>query len=350
MEGWLFELGIHYSNIEEDFSNGYLLGSILYRYNLQDDFGTISTKENYTSSNLSKLQNSLERLGIKLNTKKVLNKETGYITKILGLIHKALHSISYSNLKSVRGKSAVTMKRASKLELIENSQKKFEEIRVKQSEKAFADEKKQLEAIRQSYLDERKKQIDILKSNKIFMQQWDLEGQKNWKKNQQRKTARTNHEENVTKKLFFEKTKKQNDYKAEHFSQVVDGIKEFERNMIRLGIDSVPDAKEIKKKKIDLKTESLVTMAKIIERKNINMQATKEREVRQRNLIIEQKKNEKFDKYKKGSLQLMNSLAKIVNQQYSIGWILVKKYSKKLNSFNNSLKNHEEILRKTEMK
>ena len=182
------------------------------------------------------------------------------------------------------------------------------------------------------------------------MQQWDLEGQKNWKKNQQRKTARTNHEENVTKKLFFEKTKKQNDYKAEHFSQVVDGIKEFERNMIRLGIDSVPDAKEIKKKKIDLKTESLVTMAKIIERKNINMQATKEREVRQRNLIIEQKKNEKFDKYKKGSLQLMNSLAKIVNQQYSIGWILVKKYSKKLNSFNNSLKNHEEILRKTEMK
>ena len=144
MEGWLFELGIHYSNIEEDFSNGYLLGSILYRYNLQDDFGTFSTKENYTSSNLSKLQNSLERLGIKLNTKKVLNKETGYITKILGLIHKALHSISYSNLKSVRGKSAVTMKRASKLELIENSQKKFEEIRVQQSEKAFADEKKQL--------------------------------------------------------------------------------------------------------------------------------------------------------------------------------------------------------------
>jgi CH-like domain in sperm protein len=349
MEGWLSELGISYKSLENDFSNGYILGSILYRYNLQEDFGTFSTKSNYAGSNLSKVQISLERLGIKFNTNKVLSKETGYINKILSQLYKSLHSISYSNLRSVRGKSAISMPRATKYEIIENNLKKFEEVRLNQSNKALNDEKKQLEAIRQNYLDERKKQIDILKANKIFMQQWDSDGKKDWKDNQMRKTARVKHEENIITKIQSQKFQKQLSYNSEHSNQVVDGIKEFEKNMVRLGIDHAPDAKDIKKKKIDIKTESLVTMAKIVERKIINAQSIKEREVRQRNLVIEHKKNEKFDNYKKSSIKIIAALVKVVSKQYLIGFRNIKKYSNRILNYKVSLKNTEDIMTKNEL-
>lgn len=350
MEGWINDLGIKYTSIEKDFSNGYILGSILYRYNLQDDFGSFSTKPNSAVSNLSKVQLSLEKFGIKLNANRIIGKEPGYIVKVLSQIHKGLHNISYSNLKAVRGKSAVSMKRATKFEIIENGLKKYDEIRVQQSEKALNEEKKQMETIRQGYLGERKKQIDILKSNKMFMQQWDLEGKKNWKKNQMRKTARVKHEETVFSKIVSEKSQKKVEYKNNHCEQVVDGIQEFEKNMIRLGIDHPPDQKDVKKKKIDIKTEAMVTMAKIVERKCINMEATKEREIRQRKLIVEQKKNEKFDSYKKGSVRVWNVLKGIFGRQYLSGFSGVKKYAKNEKNFKESLKRTEDLFRITTVK
>ena len=350
MEGWIADLGIKYKNIERDFSDGYLLGSILYMVNIQDDFGTFSKHPNAAKTNLSKVQLSLEKIGIKLNIPRVISQEPGYIIKILTQVHKGLHTISYSNLRSVRGKSAVSMARATKFDLIEKPLKRFDEIRVQQSEKALHDEKKQLETIRQGYLGERKKQIDILKSNKIFMQQWDLEGKKNWSQNQMRKTQRVKHEENVLAKITSDKTHRVSEYRSDHCEQVVDGIKEFERNMIRLGIDHVPDQKEVKKKKIDIQTEALVTMAKIVERKNINMEATKEREVRQRKLLVEQMKNEKFDSYKKGSSRLWKVLVGVFGKIYSIGFGETRKYSQKLKSFRESLKKTEDLFRKTEVK
>ena len=109
-----------------------------------------------------------------------------------------------------------------------------------------------------------------------------------------RKTVRIQHDNNVLNKINSEKIQRKTEYTADHSNQVVDGIKEFERNMIRLGIDHVAEKKEVKKKNVDIKTEALVTMAKIVERKNSNMQATKEREIRQRNLIFI-RDNKKFE-------------------------------------------------------
>lgn len=345
MESWLSELGISVSSPDTDFSNGYLLGSILYRYNLQEDFGSFSTKPSYAESNLSKLSSTLSMLNIKLIPSKVLSNDPVYIKLILSKLFKALHTIQITSLKPVRGKSASTKSRPSRLDNLNPAQQRFDAIRLQQSEKALKDEKQQMEAIRQSYLKERQKQIDILKSNKMFMQQWENEGKKNWTKNQMRKTARVKHEENVNFKISNDKVQRKVEVNADHCLQVEDGILEFERNMIRLGIDHQSEQKDNKKKskKLDIKTEAMITMAKIKERKSISMQATKEREVRQRNLIVEQKKNEKFDQYKRASQRLAGVLIDILGKTYKFAFDTSKIYSKKLKTFANSLKNLEKI-------
>jgi hypothetical protein len=252
-----------------------------------------------------------------------------------------------SNSRPMRGKTASSKTRP--FEVVPESFQRFETVRLQQSEKALKEEKKQMEAIRQSYLKERQKQIDVLKSNKIFMQQWDSEGNKNWKTNQMKATARVQHEENVRNKLSADKSKRKSECKAEHMAQETDGINEFERNMIRLGIDHPPEQKEIKKKKLDIKTEAMITMAKIKDRKTVNVQATKEREVRQMNLIVEQKKNEKFDLYKKASSKLAKHLIKVLIDRLSFAFNSTKKYSSKVRVFRESLKNTENISKNTQM-
>lgn len=347
MESWLSQLGISPTTPESDLSNGYILGSILYRYNLQEDFGSFSTKPSYAQSNLNKLAQSLSALNIKLNTSKFLFAEPGYIPSILLKLFKSLHNFPSTSTKPVRNKTASTKSRPSKLDLLNAPQQRFETVRLQQSEKAFKEEKQQMEAIRQTYLKERQNQIDILKSNKMFMQQWESEGRKNWTKNKMKTTARVKHEENVNFKLTNDRVLMKVEYKNEHCLQVEEGILEFERNMIRLGVDHPPEQKEAKKKtkKMDISTEAMITMAKIKDRKSVNMQATKEREVRQRNLIVEQKKNEKFDHYKRASQRLARVLIDVIGKMYKSGFEASKRFAKKLNNFNNSLKAVEKIVK-----
>ena len=358
MDSWLKDLGLTLNNPSEDFSTGYLFGSILYRYHLQDNFGTFSSKPSYSESNLLKVQSTLASLGIKFSIPRVLKKDSEYIESLLFKIFTALHNnqskvlTNLSNLSNkhqsgvpARGKTASSKTRPVKSEHMSESLNRFESVRLQQSEKALKEEKKQMEAIRQFYLNERQKQIDVLKSNKMFLQQWDTEGKANWKTNQMKRTSRVNHERNVANKMTADRTKRKVEDNFQHFEQVVDGINEFERNMIRLGVDHPPEQKEIKKKKLDIKTEAMITMAKIKDKQSINEQATKEREVRQMNLIIEQKKNEKFDKYKKASARLARKLITILTDRYSFSYTLIKKHSSKVKVFRESLKNTENILK-----
>ena len=361
MESWLKELGISPQNPSEDFSSGYLLGFILYRYHLQDNFGTFSSKPSFADSNLLKVQSSLKVLGIKLSIPRVLKKDSDYIESLLLKLFTVLHSSQsklISNLSSLsnlqiksksgtlnRGKTSASKPNLVKLEFMSDTLYKFETVRLQQSEKAFKEEKKQMNAIRQFYLTERQKQIDTLKSNRLFLQQWETEGKSNWKKNQMKQTARINHDHSVADKLTADKTKRKFEYNTQHYEQVVDGINDFERNMIRLGVDHPPEQKEIKKKKIDIKTEALITMSKIKENKDINEKAAKEREVRQMNFMIEQKKNIKFDNYKKSSARLAKKLIDLLISRYSYSYKQIKKYSSSVKTFQESLKNTENILK-----
>ena len=52
------------------------------------------------------------------------------------------------------------------------------------------------------------------------------------------------------------------------------------------------------------------------------------------NFVIEQKKNEKFDLYKKASVRVWKILLQIFKKQYELGFESAKKFSRKIGAFN----------------
>lgn len=307
---WLSDLGIEFSNSEESFSNGYLLGKILYSYGFQPDFGQFSNKSSYSVPNMGKVQLSLEQLSIKFDPHRIINKEPGYSTSLLIKIHKALHNQSFPTVPK-KNKHSLSLQPETKV-----NTDKFEDFRFKQLQKIFAEEKSQKEKNFNGKLKERQHRIDVLKSNKTFMMTWQGEGMENWKKNMNKKKERVLHEKTVNMKLMNDKKNRFKVSNEGYSNDTNDGIKEFEKNMIRLGIDYVGET-EKKVVKSDIAVEAAATIAKIKENKNKSIEAAKERDVRQRNAYIEQKRNEKFEIYKKASSLIGNLLSNILQKTYT---------------------------------
>lgn len=323
---WLADLDINVNNFEDDFSNGFLFGQVLYRYNFQENFGQFSNKPSYSISNISKVQLSLEQFNVKFDPHRIINKEPGYAKKLIEKIHKALHCVNSSP-------GASRKKNPSKIEKFVDGRlaaklKKFEEIRIGQAQLALEKEKQQRDITFKTHLKHRSQGIEMLKQNKTFMQTWQLEGMKNWKKNQNRKNERILHENTVKFKIVNDVKIKAEKYNEAHMREADEGINDFEKNMIRLGIDHSGES-EKKIVKQDLAIEAAVTMAKIKENKKKNIEAAKEREIRQRNSYIQQQNNEKFEVYKRGSHRFGNFLEKIVRNQEKTGFLMLLKYWKK---------------------
>lgn len=322
---WLSDLNISIVNFEEDLSNGYLLGMILYRYNIQDDFGQFSNKQTYNLSNISKLQLSLEKLNIKFDPHRVINKEPGYSKKLLEKIHKALHNgvalIPKKNDPKIPSRPTKEQESSTKLKF-------FEDNRLKQAQKALEKEKNQNDQIFKSQMKERSRRIETLKANKTFIQTWQDEGKQKWLKNLQVKNLRVSHYKKIHLRLENNKKDAQKKYNTFHVFEFNEGVNEFEKNMVRLGIDYIDDT-EKKVNKQDLSIEAAVTMAKIKENKRKSIEAAKEREIRQRNLHIEHKKNEKFELYKTGCKRIEAILNRIIVLHLKTGFSSVATLAKK---------------------
>ena len=58
------------SDFEKDFSSGYLLGELLYKFNQQENFPDFSTKDNISTKvkNFEKLEPTLRNLNIKFDS------------------------------------------------------------------------------------------------------------------------------------------------------------------------------------------------------------------------------------------------------------------------------------------
>ena len=336
---WLADLGIPISNIEDEFSNGYLFGLILYRYNFQDNFGQFSNKPSYSISNISKVQLSLEKFSIKFDPHRIINKEPGYAKKLIEKIHKTLHTRKSPSPSLPKKNRSVTSERKPLIdERLGIKMRKFDEIRMAQAQLAFDKDKAQRDLLFKTHLKHRSQQIENLKQNKSFMQTWQQEGTQNWKKNQKRRNERILHENTVKMKLIDDKKYKFEKYNEFHLVDADEGIKEFEKNMIRLGIDHSGDS-EKKIVKQDIAVEAAVTMAKIKENKKKNIEAAKEREIRQRNSYIQQKRNEKFEVYKHGSKLTGDFLIKLISQKLRIGFSFIFKYLKKQKQIEETNKN-----------
>lgn len=132
--------------------------------------------------------------------------------------------------------------------------------------------------------------------------------------------------------------------------EVTDGIEEFERNMTRLGIDHVPEESERKKQKQNLQTEAAVTMAKIQDNKSKNVQAAKEKEIRQRKIHVEQLRTKKIDIYRHNSHIIVEKLGKFAYQIVAFSFRKVKKYYKLQKTTEEANKNIQIILENSAQK
>ena len=324
---WIADLGLEFKSFEEDFANGYLIGMVLFRYGLQPDFGQFSNKVSYSLSNLSKIQLALERLSIKFDPHRLVNKDPGYSLSLLDKIYKALHNIPVSG-PSYK-KSSLSQPPPSLKERLNEKQKRFDDFHQAQLKRILQDEENQKEVIFKTRLKERQSRIDVLRTNKTFMQTWQGEGIENWKKNVQRKKERILHEKTVKLKLSNDKKRRVVLNNEFYLQDTADGIKEFEKNMIRLGIDynAEPEKKVVRQ---DLAVEAAATIAKIKENKEKAVEAAKEREVRQRNLFIEQKKNEKFEVHKKATNRILALIKNALDDSYRFVWVKVSNYAKRV--------------------
>jgi hypothetical protein len=98
---WLNEeikLSEKITDFEKDFSSGYLLGELLYKFNQQDNFAEFSTKDNISTKvkNFEKLEPTLRNLNIKFDSRqvdKIMKQERGYALRLLYQLKMILEKV-----------------------------------------------------------------------------------------------------------------------------------------------------------------------------------------------------------------------------------------------------------------
>ena len=108
LEDWLnkeVKLSRNIINIDEDFSNGFLFGELLHKYNLIKNFYSYKDNNNQETklTNLKLLETTLRELNIKIERGRIsdiLNKKRGVASRFLYLIKMNLskRQINFENL------------------------------------------------------------------------------------------------------------------------------------------------------------------------------------------------------------------------------------------------------------
>lgn len=259
------ELSKHVDQFEKDFSNGYLFGELLKKYNQQDNLEEFSNKNTRDSkiNNFVLLEPTFRSLKIRFNAQlidNIMKEKRGAALGLLCQLKMALEKVYVP--MDTRMSDTMPAKKLNpgkeiydnqahqffkrRLQEINDSQKninlnnhlnKFEEIRMKQEAQAKREEEEEKDLKKRMKQDMRKAQIDKLQRNSGFMEEWLRKGIEDWKKNQ------TTKKEREKKQLEFEfkQTKKIESFTMTQVNmavnEVTSGIEEFEQTLKKQGID-----------------------------------------------------------------------------------------------------------------
>ena len=304
MEEWLKELGVQVSDWEESFQNGYLLGSILFRYGRLDTFGRFVNKPEWLDRNLVLLGNGLDELGVPFAAERLKAKETGYARSVVKQVYSKFCLITQAKDK----RRSKTGQVRNKNELIEAKLGKFKEEMKRQEQQALAAHELRTKELQAQQQEERKAHLDALRSNHLFMQQWEAQGRQHWKTNMTKLKAMKDHDMKVKTWVASTFKNSQLRYIQDNAQDQLQGIEEFEKNLIRLGIDYNPEGASGPKKKVNLAAEAAVTMARIREKSHQHEQALREKETRLTKMQFDQERTAKQNSVK----QTLSALFKVV--------------------------------------
>ena len=282
LEIWLnseVELSKKVENFEEDFSNGYLLGELLYKFNQLPDFQDFVDRHSKTNilSNFARMINVFKGLNVKFDTDVInamIHKEKGAAIGLIYQLKMALEKTSPPvDIKLVKqGKiaeqppvkcirpprpqfDAMEEKNIiSRLQILNKSQKEIDleakmqkfEVFKKMSE-TKADKMKRTEEAKENRIkdEKRKASINKIQRNAGFMEDWEQKGVQEWKKNMELKKKREEMELMFKLKQVEKSQAKNETFYAKTKTEAMDHIEEFEKTMKSFGIPLKPYKEQV---------------------------------------------------------------------------------------------------------
>jgi hypothetical protein len=247
--------------------------------------------------------------------------------------------------------------KSKKLSMIENKLLKFEERKERLELKAIREQQKEDELVHQLLMDRRQKQIEQLKENREFMDEWMTQGKKNWAKNKRVTLERMRKEEILNKALTDKHINKIKQNMENATDDVVGGIDNFEKNLARMGIENEAnlDALDDSKRQPPASKKPLggfsfpATMIKIKEKKIKGDLAREERDRRRRKLQVVQAQTQEQVKLKTREEELLSKFTSKTLDETKNSYLRWRKAKWACLESENLIRKSEEIARKKEM-
>lgn len=260
--------------------------------------------------------------------------------------------------KIARRKGLEPTIKSKKLSIIEKKLLKFEERKERLELKAIRDQQKEDELVHHLLMDRRHRQIDMLKENKEFMEEWMKKGRKDWTKNKKVTLERIRKEEILEKALTDQHINRIKKNMDDATGDVVGGIDSFEKGLARMGIENEAnlDALDDTKKQPPQSKKPLggfsfpATMIKIQEKKKKGDFARKERDRRRRKLQVVQAQTQEQVKQKTREEELLTKFTAKTLEETKDSYLLWRKSKCEELEKQNLMRKSEEAARKKEMK
>lgn len=282
LETWLnseVELSKKVSNFEEDFSNGYLLGELLYKFNQLHNFQDFTDRHSRTNvlSNFAKMIDVFKGLNVKFDTdviNAIIHKDKGAAIGLIYQLKMALEKTSppvditlvkqgkiaeQPPVKCIRPprvqfdemerKNIIT-----RLQILNKSQKeidldlkmqKFEEFKKFSEAKSMKLKQEEDQKDKKLKDEKRKASINKIQRNAGFMEDWEQKGVQEWKKNMETKKKREKMELLFQLKQVEKVQSKADTFYAKTRSEAMSHIDEFEKTMKSYGIPLKPYKEQV---------------------------------------------------------------------------------------------------------
>lgn len=247
--------------------------------------------------------------------------------------------------------------KSKKLSLIEENLLKFEERKERLELKAIREQQREDQLVHQLLMERRQKQIEQLKENKEFMEEWMKKGRQDWAKNKQVTLERMRKEQILEKALTDKFINKLKQNMQDATEDVENGIDSFEKNLARIGIENEAnlDALDDAKKQPTTSKKPLggfsfpATMIKIQEKKKKGDLARKERDRRRRKLQVVQAQTQEQVKLKTREEELLAKFTAKTREETESSYLLWRKQKCKSLEEENLKRKSEELERKKDM-
>jgi len=317
------------TNIEQDFANGKLFAEILAKYHQKISVSSFSNSEQYGDkvNNFKLLDPLFKNLNIRIEPKMVdpiVKGERGAALKILYQLkivfdnknksqQQLTSSISPEKMGTIKGSPPTqilgdTLRTGSGHNFYKSispfasktmgsnaytdydkRMDRFTQTQIKNEEKAQRDIEEMQRRYEQVKAAARVDNMEKLRQNKAYLKDLETKGWEDWKKNSDVKFARMEKEKEFEDKMTQKMRTQYLDKQAFEQDDAVEGVKGFELNAQKLGVELEHDPEEIKTiEKGGITTNAL--MIKLKEQANQAELARKEKEKRMRKMKVDQDK------------------------------------------------------------